>query len=91
MRVLPPQEAATSPVLVPLSDVRPGRTVLLLSPAKKPYYYQVCFATSNEPNISDVPGKVMLMNLDTGRIVMKGGHLLVAPLSCTAKTYYHHR
>lgn len=87
MRILQP--IGTPSPAVPLSEATPGRTVELKNPDGHPAYYKVCRATAAEPNITAVPGKCMLVNLETGRIVMKSEHLLVRLLSCAAKTHYH--
>lgn len=88
MRVIPPSGVAATAAY--LSDVNPGRTVQLENPEGVPGYYQVCKFTPNESNISPVPGKRMLVNLETGRVVMKPGNLQVMLLSATAKTHYHY-
>lgn len=88
MRVKPPAPNSTK-TLVPLSEVNPGRLVELEAPDGSKEVYMVGRHTKVETNISRLPGKRLLINQSTGRIVNKSEHLLVAPLSATAETYYH--
>lgn len=86
MRVLPPSGEPSA--LVPLSSLRPGRTIELASPTGRLAYYKIAKVTSREHSIIPVEGKVLLLNLETGRILLKPAHLMVRPLSATAKTHY---
>lgn len=88
MRIFPPGNSADS--VVHLSAVKAGRVVELTNPEGKVSYYMVCRSAASEPNIQAIEGKRLLVNLETGRAVMKHGHLEVKLLSCTARTYYHH-
>lgn len=85
MLVIPPKNENTAPP-VPLAIVKPGRTVALVGPSGRIAYYLVPRVTSVEANVQPAAGKCMLVNLETGRVVMKASNLLVAVLSCTATT-----
>lgn len=88
MRVKPPSN--TRPPFAMLKDVSAGRVVELLNPDNNPNYYMVTKATELEAGvIVAVAGKVMLVNIETGRILLKPEHIKVSVLSATTDTYYY--
>lgn len=73
---------------VALRNVAPGRVVRYDDLEGVAEYYQVSKSTALEmPYLQIPPGKHLLMNLKTGRVVIKHGLLKVYLCSCTAEAY----
>lgn len=73
---------------VDLRSVKPGRVVRYDDLEGVAEYYQVSKFTALEmPYLQIPPGKHLLMNLKTGRVVIKHGLLKVYLCSCTAEAY----
>ncbi len=71
-----------------LRNVKPGRVVRYDDLEGNAEYYQVAKLSALEmPFLQIPPGKHLLMNLKTGRVVLKHGLLKVYLCSCTAETY----
>ena len=74
---------------VALETVKPGRVVCYDKLDGTPEFYLVTKMSSLEmPFIALPPDHKLLVNLLTGRAVIKHGRLQVHPTSCTAETYY---
>jgi hypothetical protein len=73
---------------VALYTVKPGRVVRFDNPEGRAEYYQVAKFSSKEAEFIKVPlDKHLLMNLATGRMVLKHSLMQVFPQSCTAEVY----
>jgi hypothetical protein len=73
---------------VALHTVKPGRVVRYDDLQGNPEYYEVGKVSAKEQPFIQVPlDKCLLMNLTTGRIVLKHHLLKVVPQSCTAEAY----
>jgi len=80
------------PLAVPLQTVKPGRVVRFDDLNGNPNYYLLNKFSPLEREFITLPeGKLMLTNLETGRVVAKPGSLMVYCTSCTAELYLTQR
>lgn len=78
----------TMPNKVKLGDVKSGRAVVYTDMEGAPGYYLATKLTPLERKHLDIPpGKHLLVNLETGRVVLKPSTLLVYLTSCSAEAY----
>lgn len=73
---------------VPLASVKSGRVVCFFDLDENPAFYQVAKLTALESEAITVPhDKRLLVNMETGRVVLKSSSLQVYLTSCTASAY----
>lgn len=74
---------------VPLKSIKPGRVVRYDDLGGVAEFYEVTKLSALElAHIAIPPDKQLLVNLRTGRVVIKHSSMLVYPTSCSAETYY---